>query len=169
MSKSFDLDAALDAYRGRGREALLPALWDVQGALGSISPLHVHQISHALRVPEADIYGVIGFYTLYHEAATGRRIIRVCADPSCALAGADDVLHGVCARLGIHEGETTADGEYTVEHSPCLGLCDYAPAALVSARGEPDRSLPQVSPESLLGDLGRYLLQAGRRCRFRDA
>ncbi len=152
MSTTSDLDAVLDTYHGRGREALLPALWDVQGALGSISPEHVHQISHLLRVPEADIYGVIGFYTLFHEEATGRRIIRVCADPTCALAGADEVLHGVCARLGIDEGETNADAEYTVEHSPCLGLCDYAPAALVSERGQPDKSLPRVTAESLLGE-----------------
>ena len=152
MIKTFDLDAALGAYSGRGREALLPALWDVQGALGSISPEHVQRISHIIRVPEADIYGVIGFYTLFHDEPTGRRIIRVCADPTCALAGADAVLHEVCQRLGIHEGETTADGEYTVEHSPCLGLCDYAPAALVSARGEPDLSLPRVTVDSLLGD-----------------
>ena len=152
MSMTFDSDATLDAYRGRGREALLPALWDIQGALGSISPENVQRISHTLRVPEADIYGVIGFYTLFHEEATGRRIIRVCSDPTCALSGADEVLHRLCARLGMAEGETSADAEYTVEHSPCLGLCDYAPAALVSARGEPDRSLPRVSPEALLGE-----------------
>lgn len=162
MSEIFDLDAALDAYRGRGREALLPALWDLQGGLGSISPENVQRLSHILRVPEADIYGVIGFYTLFHEKATGRRIVRVCADPTCALAGADEVLHGVCARLGIAEGETSANGEYTVEHSPCLGLCDYAPAALVSARGEPDLSLPRVTAEALLGDWdGDYFTPAG--------
>ena len=152
MTTAFDIESMLEYYRGRGREALLPVLWDVQGAFGSISPEQVHRISHALRVPEADIYGVIGFYTLFHEQATGRRIIRVCTDPTCALAGADAVLEGVCARLGVHEGDTTADQEYTVEHSPCLGLCDYAPAALVSARLEPDLSLPRVTVDSLLGD-----------------
>ena len=152
MTAVFEIDLILEDYRGRGREALLPVLWEVQGACGSINPEQVHRISHALRVPEADIYGVIGFYTLFHEEATGRRIIRVCTDPTCALAGADEVLHGVCERLGVHEGETTSDNEYTVEHSPCLGLCDYAPAALVSARGEPDLSLPRVAADSLLGD-----------------
>ena len=152
MTTTFDLDAALNTYRRRGREALLPALWDVQGALGSISPESVRRISHILRVPEADIYGVIGFYTLFHEEATGRRILRVCTDPTCALAGADELLHGVCARLGIDEGGTSADAEYTVEHSPCLGLCDYAPAALVSARGGPDKSLPKATVDALLGD-----------------
>ena len=156
------IDDILAAYGGRGREALLPVLWDIQGACGSISPEQVHRISHTLRVPEADIFGVIGFYTLFHDEPTGRRIIRVCTDPTCALAGADKVLHGVCARLGIHEGETTGDDEYTVEHSPCLGLCDYAPAALASARGQPDVALPQVSVDDLLGEWnGEYFTPAG--------
>ena len=146
------VDTSLAAYAGRGREALLPLLWDVQTAQGSISPAHVQSISHTLRIPEADIFGVIGFYTLFHDQPTGRRIIRVCTDPSCALADADALLHETCARLGILTGETTADGEYTVEHSPCLGLCDCAPAALVSARGQPDRALTQASVDSLLGD-----------------
>ena len=84
MISEFDIEAALDAYRGRGREALLPVLWDVQTACGSISSEQVHRISHVLRVPEADIYGVIGFYTLFHEEPTGRRIIRVCTGPRLA-------------------------------------------------------------------------------------
>ena len=152
MTSEFDIEAVLEGYRGRGREALLPVLWDVQGACGSISPEHVHKISHLLRVPEADIYGVIGFYTLFHEQPTGRRIIRVCTDPTCSLSGADQVLHDVCARLGIAADESTLDGEYTVEHSPCLGMCDYAPAALVSARGEADMALANVTVDELLGE-----------------
>ena len=156
------VDTILAAYEGRGREALLPLLWDVQTAQGSISPAHVQSISHTLRIPEADIFGVIGFYSLFHDQPTGRRIIRVCADPSCALADADALLHETCARLGIQTGETTLDGEYTVEHSPCLGLCDVAPAALVSARGQPDRALTQASADSLLGDwTGDYFTPAG--------
>ena len=109
-------------------------------------------ISHLLRVPEADIFGVIGFYTLFHDEPTGRRIIRICSDPTCALWGADDVLRETCAGLDIAPDETTADGEYTVEHSPCLGMCDYAPAALASARGEADIALPNVTVDALLGE-----------------
>ena len=162
MAQPFDFDSLLAGYRGRGREALLPLLWDVQSALGSISPECVRRISHTLRVPEADIYGVIGFYTLFHDEPTGRRIIRVCADPTCALAGADDVLQGVCERLGLAHDGSTADGEFTVEHSPCLGMCDYAPAALCSERGQPDIALATVSVDDLLGDWsGDYFTPAG--------
>ena len=162
MNHRIDIEAALERYRGRGREALLPVLWELQGAYGSISPEQAHRISHVLRVPEADIFGVIGFYALFHDEPTGQRIIRVCTDPSCALAGADDVLRETCVRLDIAPDETTADGEYTVEHSPCLGLCDYAPAALVSRRGQPDISLPNVSAPSLLSQWnGEYFRPAG--------
>ena len=159
---SSHIDSICARYVGRGREALLPILWDAQTAHGSINAAQVQRISHTLRIPEADIFGVIGFYTLFHDQPTGRRLIRVCTDPSCALADADAVLHDVCARLGIHEGETTADGEYTVEHSPCLGMCDYAPAALVSAHGEADKALPHVDADTLLGDWsGDYFTPAG--------
>ena len=162
MISQHDIDATLEAYRGRGREALLPLLWDVQTALGSISPENVHRISHILRVPEADIYGVIGFYTLFHDEPTGRRIIRVCTDPTCALVGADEVLNGLCDRLGLSHDGDTADGEYTVEHSPCLGMCDYAPVALVSERGENDIALPNVTVDELLEPWdGRYFTPAG--------
>lgn len=155
-------DTLLAKYEGRGREALLPILWDVQGAYSSISPEQVHRISHLLRVPEADIFGVIGFYTLFHDEPTGRRIIRICTDPSCALVGADDVLRETCARLDIAPDETTADGECTVEHSPCLGMCDYAPAALASARGKADIALPNVTVDALLGEWkGEYFRPAG--------
>ena len=106
--------------------------------------------------------GVIGFYTLFHDQPTGRRIIRVCTDPVCALADADALLHDLCAQLDIAPDETTADGEFTIEHSPCLGLCDLAPAALVSARGEPDRAWSQATVASLLdGWAGDYFTPAG--------
>ena len=169
MNASFDLDAVLAGYRGRGREALLPVLWQVQGACGTISPEHVQRISHSLRVPEADIYGVIGFYTLFHDQPTGQRIIRVCGDPSCALRGADAVLHGLCQRLGIGEGETTPDGAYTLEHSPCLGLCDHAPAALASQQGQSDMALPRVTVDLPAGRLERSLFHARRRCQLGHA
>ena len=152
-----DLDQILQPYAGRGRDALLPLLWEVQTAFGHISPAAVHEISHTLRVPEADIYGVIGFYSLFHSQPTGETILRVCADPSCGLRGADDVLGDLCQRLGIGLGETTEDGRYSVERAPCLGLCDHAPAALISQRGEGESSVaPVVSAESLLDGSAKF-------------
>lgn len=129
------LDDILKRYEGRQREALLPVLWDVQTAYGYISPEAVNAISHTLHVPQTEIYGVIGFYAMFHDQPTGATTVRICTDPSCGLAGADQVIDTLCARLGVHHGDTTPDGQYTVLHTTCLGLCEHAPAALISQRG----------------------------------
>ena len=129
------LDSLLAPYAGRGRDALLPLLWDVQTHAGHISAEAVHAISHCLRVPEADIYGVVGFYSLFHAQPTGERIVRVCTDPVCGLRGADALLAALPAD----------DPTLTVEHSPCLGLCEHAPAALISQRGQGERSIASIT------------------------
>ena len=134
--QSISLDAILGRYAGRQRDALLPALWDVQTAFGHISAAAARQISTALRVPVAEVYGVIGFYSMFSEHPQGKIAIHVCTSPSCGLAGSDELLRRVSDELGIEPGETTPDGRYTVRDTTCLGLCDHAPAALVSRRGE---------------------------------
>jgi NADH-quinone oxidoreductase subunit F len=143
----------LSRYAGRQREALLPVLWDVQTAYGCIGPDAVREISHALLVPAADIYGVISFYSLFSDQPTGETTIHVCTDPSCGVAGADQIVHGLCAQLGIQPGTTTPDGRYTVKHTTCLGLCEHAPAALISRRGVGEVShAPVTRSADLLND-----------------
>jgi NADH-quinone oxidoreductase subunit F len=147
------LDEILKPYEGRARDALLPALWDIQTAYGYIGAEAVNALSHTLRVPVSDIYGAISFYSLLHEEPTGETIIQVCTDPSCGVAGADEVVHHLCRKLGIQAGETTLDGRYTVMHTTCLGLCEHAPAALISQRGVGEMShAPVTNPDALLTD-----------------
>ncbi len=138
-------------YRGRQREALLPLLWDIQTTYGFVGPDAVHAVSHTLHVPEADIYGVIGFYSLFHDKPTGATIIRVCADPLCGLAGADALYEQLHTRLRIGPGAESQDGAYTLQHTTCLGLCDQAPAALISRRGVGEHACaPVTDPELVL-------------------
>ena len=145
------LHALLAPYAGRGRDALLPILWDVQTAQGYISADAVRQISHLLRVPEADIYGVISFYSLFYEQPSGETILRVCGDPSCALHGSDQILAALRERLGVNGAGMSADGRYRVERAPCLGVCEHAPAALITRRGEGERAVaPIISSRELL-------------------
>jgi NADH-quinone oxidoreductase subunit F len=77
----------------------------------------------------------------------GRTVVRVCSAPACALAGGDQLAHALCRHLEIEPGEVSSNGEFTVEHAPCLGLCDHAPAVLVgeAARGRADpRQAPAI-------------------------
>ncbi len=129
------LEAYLSEVAPRGRTMLLPALHHAQAHYGWL-PMEVQEtISRALRVPLADIHGVIEFYTMFYNQPTAKQVVRVCEDPACSLAGAQQVMAAIEAELGVdHHGETTADGASTYEHVPCLGMCELAPAALNNSR-----------------------------------
>ncbi|MCX7707557.1 MAG: NAD(P)H-dependent oxidoreductase subunit E [Anaerolineae bacterium] len=136
-----DLEAVLVAHRAQAdtvpatplRSHLLEILHDAQALFGGWLPRPaVERIAEFLHMPTADVYGVTEFYEMFHTEPVGRRVIRVCQDAPCALAGADRLLADVCGRLGVGPGETTRDGAFTVEPVRCLGLCDRAPAALVN-------------------------------------
>jgi NADH-quinone oxidoreductase subunit F len=125
----------------QGRSALLPALHAAQQFRGWIPELIAAEVGRALGVPLADVHGVIDFYAMFYRQPAGRTVVRVCCAPVCALAGAQAVADALCHHLQIEPGEVTSDGRFTVEHAPCLGLCDHAPALLVgeATLGHADR------------------------------
>lgn len=126
------LTPLFEKYAAGGRTHLLPILHEAQAIYGYLSEPVLTAIGQALRVPLADIHGVVEFYTMFYSEPVGKRIVRVCTDPACAIAGAEDVLVSACRQAGgIHPGEMSSDGAVTVERMTCLGLCDQAPAVLV--------------------------------------
>jgi NADH-quinone oxidoreductase subunit F len=137
------LRSVLTELAPQGRAALLPALHAAQQLHGWLPEAVAAEVGHALGVPLADVHGVIDFYAMFFREPVGRTIVRVCSAPVCALAGADAVAQALCRHLGIAPGEVSADGESTVEHAPCLGLCDHALALLVGdaavGDADPDR------------------------------
>jgi len=153
MMSDFDLAPlipAIESYIPMGRSGLLPALHAAQKIYGWISEPVATQISKSLHVPLADIHGVIEFYSLFYNEPIGKRIIRVCTDQACALKGADGLLNHLCGHYGIEPSQTTRDLALTIEASPCLGLCEQAPAALVDGDAETN-----ISSDFHHYDLGR--------------
>jgi NADH-quinone oxidoreductase subunit F len=134
----------LERYVPQGRSALLPALHAAQRLYGYLPEPVAAEVSRALRVPLADVYGVIDFYAMFYREPVGQTLVRVCGDPACALAGGDAVLDAVCRHLHVRPEAVTADGAFLVERAPCLGLCEHAPAVLVGetaiARADPARA-----------------------------
>jgi NADH-quinone oxidoreductase subunit F len=126
------LRSVLAELTPQGRRALLPALHAAQKIYGWLAEPVVAEVGRVLRVPLADLYGVIDFYAMFQRQPAGRTIVRVCSAPVCALAGADGVAQALCRHLQIEPGEVSSDGAFTVEHAPCLGLCDRAPALLLN-------------------------------------
>ena len=130
------LKLAIESYIPLGRSGLLPALHAAQKIYGWL-PLEVAaEVANTLGVPLADVHGVIEFYSMFYNEPVGRRIIRVCTDQACALKGADQLLDHLCHCYGLRPGQTTDDLSLTIERSPCLGLCEQAPAALVDDDAE---------------------------------
>lgn len=156
------LHPVIESYIPLGRSGLLPALHAAQNLYGWLSEPVAAEVARTLHVPLADVHGVIEFYTLFHNEKVGKRIIRVCTDPACGLKGADQVLEHLCSHHHIEPGETTRDGRVTIERSPCLGLCEAAPAALVDDQAETNIDLRNDSydlgrPKSVVGGSLRLL------------
>jgi NADH-quinone oxidoreductase subunit F len=136
----------LEKYAGRQRDALLPLLHEVQAVYGWLPKEAQEAVGQTLRVPLADVHGVIEFYTMFYNEPTEQRVIRVCEDPACSLAGA----HAVYAELERQLGEdpAAAGGPVTLERVTCLGMCELAPAALNG---------PRPAGELTTGDAAAFL------------
>ncbi|MFP5341793.1 MAG: NAD(P)H-dependent oxidoreductase subunit E [Candidatus Limnocylindria bacterium] len=122
------------AIRAR-RSQLLPALHAVQDRVGWISQPALNYISRRLAVPPAEAYGVATFYALYATKPRPPIVAHVCDDIACRIAGAERICDDLRRSIGP-DGEASRDGRVGWLRSPCLGLCDLAPAALVTAAGE---------------------------------
>jgi NADH-quinone oxidoreductase subunit F len=123
------LKSALEEMKGRS--ALLRALHTAQRIYGYLPEPVAALVADSLGVPLADVYGVIDFYTMFYKEPVGETIVRVCADPSCALQGSDAVIDALCQHYQVSLDQVSPDGKVTIERATCLGLCDQAPAALV--------------------------------------
>jgi NADH-quinone oxidoreductase subunit F len=141
-----------EEYAGRGRDALLPMLFDCQSLYGWLPRQVQHAVSETLRVPLADIHGVIEFYTMLYNRPTARKVVRVCDDLACSLAGAEAIIETVGQQLGLAPGETSPSHSVTFELAPCLGMCDQAPCALVDERPG-GQLLPEGIADFLEGQL----------------
>lgn len=128
------LQTALTPYSCRAH--LLPALHAAQDIYGYIPAEVAREIGKALKVPLADVHGVIEFYSLFHNKPRGKKIVRVCTDVACALKGGIETLKSHCAQAGIKPNQTTRDGLLSIEPSPCLGVCEHAPAILTVEDGQ---------------------------------
>jgi NADH-quinone oxidoreductase subunit F len=116
------------------RSALLPALHLVQDQEGYISTAAMEYVASLLELTPAQVHDTASFYTMYRFKPEGRRHIEVCTNISCALNGADQLFDTLCSRLGVKEGGTTADGEWTVHRGECLAGCGGAVSMQVDGR-----------------------------------
>ncbi|KAF2776261.1 NAD(P)H-dependent oxidoreductase subunit E [Streptomyces sp. OM5714] len=143
-------DADLRWARG-GREArdrrdqLLPALHALNDRVGWISEGALDYVCRRLTVPPAEAYGVATFYSMFSVRPRPATVLHVCTDLACTAAGASELCAAVEARLSPESG-------VKVERSPCLGLCERAPATLTIRAGIPAR--PAFEDEAVQAESG---------------
>ena len=114
------------------RSALLPMLHLVQSVDGRISPRGIEVCADVLGITTAQVAGVATFYTMYVRKPGGKHHVGVCTTALCAVMGGDLLLDSVSKKLGIHEGETTPDGKFSLERVECNAACDFAPVMMVN-------------------------------------
>lgn len=119
---------------GKQKSALLPLLHLAQSEFGGwLSPETMDYVASLLSIKPVEVYEVATFYTMYNLKPVGKCLIEVCRTGPCWLRGADDIVEHIENRLGISEGETTADGQFTLKTVECLGSCGTAPMLQVGA------------------------------------
>jgi len=138
-----ELDEILTRYPTR-MAACIPALHLCQDQNGWISDEVITWVAKRLDLPPAHVKGVVTFYTLFNQKKVGKHQLWVCRTLPCALRGAGDVLAHCEKKLGIHAGETTADGQITLKTAECLASCGTAPMIQVDKTYYENLTLAQV-------------------------
>ena len=113
---------------------LIPVLQEIQEEFNYIPPEAVQPIASSLGLFPSQVQGVITFYAQLYTTPRGKNIVRVCRGTACHVRGGKTILKLVKQHLGLEEGETTPDLEYTLETVACIGVCALAPNMVISGQ-----------------------------------
>ena len=116
------------------QSAVMACLAIVQQEQGHVSPESELGIAQHLGMPAMAVHEVTTFYNMFNQQPVGRFKLNVCTNLPCALRNGYGALEHLEQKLGIHMGQTTADGLFTLQQSECLGACADAPVMLVNDR-----------------------------------
>jgi NADH-quinone oxidoreductase E subunit len=116
------------------RSALIPLCHLAQSQDGYLTEEAMTDIAGLVGVTPAEVRGTATFYDMLHVEPVGRYVLAMCTNIACLLAGAFELLEHAEEHLGVHVGQTTADGSFTIEEAECLAACDTAPCVQVNHR-----------------------------------
>ena len=125
------LNSILSSYEGK-REELIPILQQVQKEFGYLPEQTMLEIAQFTGVPESHVYGVATFYAQFRFTPIGRKHVTVCRGTACYVRGASRILEAIEKHLGIKEGQTTEDMEYSLETVACIGACGLSPCIMIN-------------------------------------
>jgi len=135
------------------KETLLSVLQDIQAKYGYLPEEELIETAETLAVPLIDVYGVATFYKSFSFTPRGRHQVKVCLGTACHVRGASRIGKGVERKLAIKPGETSEDGEFSLETVMCLGCCSIGPVVVVDGRYYGKVTTAKL--ESILGTVRR--------------
>jgi NADH-quinone oxidoreductase subunit E len=129
------LNGIFENFHG-SRDEIIPILQAVQEEFTYLPSDAMEEIARFTHVPTSSVYAVATFYAQFRFTPRGRKHVMVCRGTACHVNGAPRILEDVEEQLGIKEGETTGDLEYSLETVACIGACSLAPCLMVEKEVE---------------------------------
>ena len=114
------------------RTRLMDIVTAVQNKYRHVSNEAMVAIAQELQITQVEVRSLVSFYAFFSDQPKGETVIRICNDVVDIMKGVDRIAKAFVEELGIHFGETSADGKFSLEHTPCIGMCDQAPAILIN-------------------------------------
>ncbi|MBX3299532.1 MAG: NADH-quinone oxidoreductase subunit NuoE [Acidobacteria bacterium] len=140
-----EMRSHLDKYPAeRSRSALIPLLFVIQRERGWIDNPGVNFLAKFLDLEVTDVWETATFYSMFNLRPVGRHHIQICKTLSCKIMGEPEITEHICSKLGIHPGETTEDGKFTVSLVECLGSCGTAPMMQIGFDYHEDLTVEKV-------------------------
>ena len=137
---------------GTTREALLPILQDIVTEKSYLSDQDMVEVARQLDISAADVFGTATFYSFLDTKPRGKYVIRICKTISCSMKGKHEVLETIEDILKISLGETTADKQFSLLETNCIGWCHKAPAILIN-----DDPYTELNSEKVTEILREYI------------
>ena len=125
------LQMILSRYARSDTSKVLAALQTAQDEFSYLAPETINAISDHLSVSASEVYGVASFYAQFRFQKPGKHSVKVCQGTACHVRRSDLVLEAFEQQLGIHNGETTSDKQFSLERVACFGCCALAPVVVV--------------------------------------
>lgn len=127
------------------RDEIIPLLQKVQNEFGYLTNDSLKEISSFTRVPASSVYAIATFYAQFRFTPIGKKHVMVCRGTACHVNGAPKVLEDIQDHLGLKEGQTSEDLEYSLETVACIGACSLAPAIMINDEVEAKITKKKVS------------------------
>ena len=142
----------LSDKHGRSRDSLMPILQSIVERHSYLTDEAMVEVAKELDISAAEVYGTASFYTFLDTQVRGKYVIRICRTITCAIKGKHEVVQALEDMLKIKVGETTADRQFSLLETNCIGWCHKAPAMLIN-----EMPYTELTPERVVEIIKSYM------------